>query len=128
MLAAPAVSLGVEPVALLPIEPDPVVPEAPDVPAAPVEPAEPVDGAVVEPVEPLVPSVFLLQPPSAKAAARTSTTAPADFSVGAYIAVSFEKLERLNVSQLSIYLCAHRLPHETRAQAHVGIFRAAYQG
>lgn len=84
------------------LEPDPVVPE---VPGIPVEPVELVDGEVPDPVEPALPSVFLPQPPNASAAASASATAPADLSVGAYISVSFKKLlERLNVSQIAIYL------------------------
>jgi len=48
------------------------------------------DGVVVEePGVVTVVSVFLPQPPSARAAARASATAPADLSVGAYISVSF---------------------------------------
>lgn len=60
---------------------------------------EPVEGVVVEgtvdEVEPgvlTVSSVFLLQPPSARAAAKASTTAEADLRVGAYISVSFSKI------------------------------------
>lgn len=75
---------------------DPVVPDEPVVPLPVVE-------GMVDEVEPgvvVVSVVLLLQPPSERAAARTSATAPADLSVDAYISVSFSKLERLNVSQL----------------------------
>ena len=53
-----------------------------------------VEGMVVEEDEEgagdlTVSSVFLLQPTSARAAARANATAPADLRVGAYISVSF---------------------------------------
>ena len=77
----------VEPV--VPLEPIPE-PEL-GVPDEPVEPPFVVEGVVVEeePGDLTVSSVFLLQPPSASAAARASATAPAVLSVGAYISVSF---------------------------------------
>ena len=104
----------------LPIAPDLVVP---DVPTAPVEL---VDGLVAEPIGTRVSSVFLLQPPNARAAANASAIALADLSADACIYVSFDQLEWLNSSQLPIYLRRHRSPHETPAQAHVGSCRAAY--
>lgn len=53
-----------------------------------------VEGMVVEEDEEgagdlTVSSVFLLQPTSARAAARANAAAPADLRVGAYISVSF---------------------------------------
>ena len=90
-----------------------------------VKPVELVDGLVAEPIGTRVSSVFLLQPPNARAAARASAIALADLSADACIYVSFGQLERLNSSQWPIYLRQHRSPHETPAQAHVGICRAA---
>ena len=104
----------------LPIAPDLVVP---DVPTAPVELVE---GLVVEPIGTRVSSVFLLQPPNARAAANASAIALADLSADACIYVSFDQLEWLNSSQLPIYLRLHHCLNETSAQGNVGIFRAAY--
>ena len=74
----------------LPIAPDLVVP---DVPTAPVELVE---GLVVEPIGTRVSSVFLLQPPNARAAANASAIALADLRVDACIYVSFDQLEWLH--------------------------------
>ena len=83
---APAVSPGADdPIALLPMEPDPVVPAEPVVSGTPVvllEPVELVDGVVNGASVLLVFSLGLLQPPSAKAVPRTSATP--DLSVGGY--------------------------------------------
>jgi hypothetical protein len=77
-------------------------------PAVPEEPAMPVEGLDVEGTVDedelgvlTVSSVFLLQPPSASAAAKASATAQADLSECAYISISFsKKWERLKASQL----------------------------
>ena len=90
-----------------------------------VEPVEGLDGLVAEPIGTRVSSIFLLQPPNARAAAKASAIALADLSADACIYVSFGQLERLNSSQWPIYLRRHRSPHETPAQAHVGICREA---
>ena len=81
----------VEPVVPLEPIPEPVVEPELGAPDEPVEPPFVVEGVVVEeePGDLTVSSVFLLQPPSASAAARASATAPAVLSVGAYISVSF---------------------------------------
>lgn len=84
--AAPAVSPGADdPIALLPMEPDPVVPAEPVVSGTPVvllEPVELVDGVVDGASVLLVFSLGLLLPPSAKAVPRTRATP--DLSVGGY--------------------------------------------